>query len=193
MQHEVKTFPDEAISALIYTLLARCRQDTRTPEYKEQRTLWLAYIRQRTEEDRQRKIQQERTQCNPVGRTYNLLELFTRLEEGFTDLFHEFFAHTDVLLTWGKRITFRRFGLWHPQSHIIEITKTLDSPLVPQYVVEFVIYHEMLHALAGKLKKGQHYHTQQFKALEQKFSSAKEANDFLANIYKFKGKFFTLN
>ncbi|HMF32443.1 MAG TPA: SprT-like domain-containing protein [Candidatus Lokiarchaeia archaeon] len=187
LQHEVKMFPIEAISALFFTLLARCRQTIRTPEYREQRSVWLAFIRQRTEEDRQRRIKQDRSHCNPVGETYNLFDRFTRVEEDFEDLFHGFFTQSNVFLTWGKRTTYRRFGQWHSQSNIIEISKTLDSPRVPEYVVDFVIYHEMLHGLAGKLKKGQKYHTKQFRELESKFPRAKEANEFLANIYKRKG------
>ena len=48
-----------------------------------------------------------------------------------------------------------RLGSWNPDHSLIRIHPVLDSPRVPEHVVGFVVFHEMLHAMLGKEIHGQ--------------------------------------
>jgi len=62
------------------------------------------------------------------------------------------------------------------QNSRIDINSILCSVDIPSYVLEFILYHEMLHF---ELKLG---HTSEFKELEAKFSKYAEAESILAEV-----------
>lgn len=78
-------------------------------------------------------------------------------------------------ITWGRRSSSRkrrrtmRFGSYHYQGDVIRIHPALDQAFVPDWVVRFVIFHEMLHAYLG-IRRGDNgrreYHGAEFKAME---------------------------
>ncbi len=182
----VKEFPEDIHYALVFTILARLKKLTQTPEYKAQRTILTKFLKDRDDAESQKFVSVQRQRCNPQGTTYNLNSQLSDVISSFQKLFLELSSKLDVFITWGKRTTYRRFGLWHPVSRIIEISKTLDSPVVPKFVVNFIIYHELLHAIR-KIKKGKRYHDAQFRILEKKYPQYKEAHEFLRNVHKNRG------
>lgn len=79
-------------------------------------------------------------------------------------------------ITWGRRTRSRkrrrtiRFGSYHYQGDIIRIHAALDDAFVPEWVVRFVIYHEMLHAYLGIRRSAngrREYHGAEFRAMER--------------------------
>lgn len=182
----VKEFPEEIISALIYTLLARLKKNVHTMEYQSQRTILIQFLKEKADVERQKMISLRRSQCNPQGSTYNLEEHLREVARSFPEMFLDYYVNSDILVTWGKRTTYKRFGLWHAQSHIIEVSKTLDASSVPVYVVEFILYHEMLHAIRG-IKQGKRHHDLRFRKLEKKYPRYTKANEFLSKIHKNRG------
>jgi hypothetical protein len=48
---------------------------------------------------------------------------------------------------WGVRRSWGRLGHYDPSHNTITLSPVLDSPNVPRYVVDFIVYHEMLHAV----------------------------------------------
>ncbi len=182
----VKNFPEEIQYALIFTLLARLKKRTKLPDYNTQHTIWVKFLKNLDDAERQKRVSAQRERCNPQGTTYNLKFQLTEVISSFKDLFQELSSNSELFITWGKRTTYRRFGLWHPESRVIEISRTLDSPLVPKFVVNFIIYHELLHAIRG-VKKGKRNHDSQFRILEKKYPQFKEANEFLHKVHKNRG------
>ncbi len=56
----------------------------------------------------------------------------------------------DIQITWGRKGSGKRsirFGSYNFDLRLIRIHPSLDAAWVPKYFVEFVIYHELLHAL----------------------------------------------
>ena len=53
---------------------------------------------------------------------------------------------------WGVRLSWRRLGHYDPVHHTITLSPVLDSPKVPRFVVDFIVYHEMLHAVFDDTK-----------------------------------------
>ncbi len=78
------------------------------------------------------------------GKIYNLKNLYDELNAKY------FKNKLNLFITWfGKpskknksRVT---FGLYHDQLKLIKINRLLDHPTVPNYVVSYVIFHEMIH------------------------------------------------
>ena len=48
---------------------------------------------------------------------------------------------------WGVRRSWGRLGHYDPVHHTITLSPVLDSPNVPRFVVDFIVYHEMLHTV----------------------------------------------
>ena len=118
----------------------------------------------------------------PKGKTYDLGLLFQRLN-------HEHFANRLSLTTtwWRKRRLSRTsctLGIFVDALQFIKIDSLLDTPQVPQYVVESVLHHEMLHALIPpkKDRAGRVWtHTPEFRARERSFPYFHETEAWLRN------------
>jgi predicted metal-dependent hydrolase len=105
------------------------------------------------------------------------------LEEIFAEINSKYFKDTiqKPTLTWSARKTFRILGHHDAAHETIVISKSLDDAKVPRFVVEFVVFHEMLHVFHPTLlRDGRHYnHTPQFRRDEKKFAFYKEAEKWI--------------
>ena len=75
-----------------------------------------------------------------VGRTYDLDRIFARLNCHYFEN-----ALSKPALSWSARRTKRILGHHDAVHNAIVISRSLDLKSVPDYVVEYVMYHEMLH------------------------------------------------
>lgn len=127
---------------------------------------------------RVRKPARVRGKIEPVGRVYDLKRILERLNR-------EYFggALNDITITWGSRqrrhaVRKRTLGSYNYETRTIRINPILDSPRVPLYFVEYVVYHEMLHAALGikRQRNGRRaVHTREFKERERQFRHYEEA------------------
>src|SRR5262249_46810684 len=101
-----------------------------------------------------------------AGRVYNLNHLFARLNRRYFN--NELPTPT---LTWSARKTKRILGHHDYVHEAIVISRSLDSPEVPEFLVEFVLYHEMLHMKhRPKVVNGRRlYHSAAFRSDERRF------------------------
>lgn len=80
----------------------------------------------------------------------------------------------------GRRRTIK-FGSYCHKTRVIKIHPALDSADVPDYFVEYIVYHELLHALfppsAGPDGR-RDVHTREFKRFEKKFPRYQDAIAF---------------
>ena len=81
-----------------------------------------------------------RAEHKPVGRHYDLEPMFARLNQAYFDG-----ALQQPRLGWSARIWKSQLGCFDPALDQILINRQLDRPNVPEYVVAYVLYHEMLH------------------------------------------------
>jgi hypothetical protein len=87
-------------------------------------------------------------------------------------------------LIWSRRVTYREFGHYQPSSDTVSISRSLDAPTVPEYVLDFVVYHELLHKQLGMKTAGgrQYAHTPEFHRAEGRYPRCQEAQDFLQTL-----------
>jgi hypothetical protein len=106
------------------------------------------------------------------GKVYDLAVIFAELNA-------RYFAGelNSPVLSWSRRRTRRVLG-HHDHVHgAIIISTTLDNPRVPRFVVEYVLYHEMLHVKhpARVVGSRTEYHGRAFRADERRFDRFDEA------------------
>ncbi len=130
-----------------------------------------------------------RPRLRPVGDCFDLRQLRDTVNEQYFD--GRLFVH----ITWGKvpmrRRTERRrrapvrrtihLGTYTPELNLVRIHRKLDQPWVPRYVVESVVYHEMLHADIPALEKNgrRRLHTPEFRRRERLFERFEDAEQWL--------------
>lgn len=104
------------------------------------------------------------------GKYYDLNAIFQRLNREYFD------GKLDSVITWGigsskRAVRKRTLGSYSNLTDLIRINPVLDKNTVPSYYVEFVVYHEMLHAAIGIQKKNgrRAVHTRDFRERERLF------------------------
>ena len=126
-----------------------------------------------------RRLRGRKRETGAAGRVYDLDPLFDQLNE-------RYFAGAlpKPRLGWSPRPTRRIFGHYDQVLETIVISRSLDHPAVPQYVVEFVLYHEMLHLkYPVQIVQGRRrHHTEHFREEERRFPEYDAAHDILAAI-----------
>lgn len=87
-------------------------------------------------------------------------------------------------LFWSRSLTRRKFGHYDWVGDAVMISRTLDDAKVPSYVVDFVMYHELLHKTLGLRWSGQrqYAHTAEFYRREKRFARIKEAEATLKRL-----------
>lgn len=115
------------------------------------------------------------------GSHYNLQDLYSKVN-------HLYFRDPLGLnITWFNRIPSRKanqvvLGLFHTPLKLIKINRLMDTPKVPDFVISYVIYHEMLHHVypAYVDEKGRRrVHGKIFKEKEREFHYYEQARDWI--------------
>jgi SprT-like family len=115
----------------------------------------------------------------PQGDRYNLEEIFEELNQRY---FHGLMARP--LLGWSRKVSRVMLGHFDPSHNAIILSRLLDRAEVPRLVVEYVLFHEMLHLRFPVEHRGARrcVHTTEFKAAEREFSGRGQAKDLLKKI-----------
>lgn len=109
-------------------------------------------------------------ELQPEGEFFDLDELLTSAKSLLDDT-----SVDDVAITWGRHGRGEksiRFGSYDFDQRLIRIHPALDREWVPSYFVEFIVYHELLHAVCPPQRSaetGRSVHTEEFQRLEREF------------------------
>jgi hypothetical protein len=120
-----------------------------------------------------------RVEHRPAGLHHDLGPMFERLNGHYFQN-----ALRKPRLGWSSRVWRTQLGCFDPALEQIVINRQLDRKNVPEYVVAYVLYHEMLH-----LKHPMRFarcrresHSPQFRAEEKKFTDYQRAMKFLEHF-----------
>jgi predicted metal-dependent hydrolase len=135
---------------------------------KRQTPLVRKFINQNTH--RIKAVSPRKMRIHAKGRHHHLGERYSALNQEYFD------GRISASITWGARsakrfVAERTLGSYDPQTSLIRIHPILDSKGVPQYFLDFIIYHEMLHADMGVEEQDgrRMMHSKEFKKREQLF------------------------
>jgi hypothetical protein len=111
-----------------------------------------------------------------AGEFYDLDEIFDRLNRKFFGA-----GIAKPRLSWSRGRTYRILGHHDAAHDAIVISKSLDTHDTPALVVEYVVYHEMLHIYhPTRHINGRRYnHTPAFRRDERKFPHFEEAERWI--------------
>ncbi len=115
----------------------------------------------------------------PRGHFYDLDAIFEDLNTRF---FHGLMARPRM--SWSQTKTRRILGHYDPAHNAIVISRIFDHPGVPSYVLEYIVYHEMLHLKHPVKLRGSRrcVHSAEFQAAEKLFPRVDQANAFLKRL-----------
>jgi predicted metal-dependent hydrolase len=174
--------PPEAHNALALILVAKLLRKKIPPAARE---IYAEFVQNSA--IREKSLENKRARGRKIvtsarGEVYDLDEMFERLNRIY---FSE--KLKKPVLSWSARKTFRRLGHYDAVHETIIISKSLDDKKVPRYVVEYVVFHEMLHVFhPAKIFGGKcFHHTPEFRRDEKKFAHFYEADDWIEQNGKF--------
>ncbi|MEJ2244923.1 MAG: hypothetical protein P8Y80_02375 [Acidobacteriota bacterium] len=108
------------------------------------------------------------------------------LRKIYSDLNEQYFDNQIEIkrIGWGLRRSWDRLGHYDPIHHTITLSPVLDSLDVPSYVVRYIVYHEMLHAVFGDIKVHgfRKHHPPAFKNTESAYPDYEKAKKFLGKF-----------
>jgi hypothetical protein len=115
----------------------------------------------------------------PNGRFFDLNESFDRINRFY---FGSQMERPRIL--WSERRSRRTLGRYDAARYSIFISRVFDSPGVPAIVVDYVMYHEMLHIRHQSCVHNCRIlvHTAEFRADERRFDGFPEAKRWLKNL-----------
>jgi predicted metal-dependent hydrolase len=179
-----RDMPAAEQDALAYILVSKLLRK-KVPDWAN--NTYSNYIK--SHEVRQRATERKRVHGRKVitsaaGTVYDLNETFDRLNGAY------FAGQLEKpVLSWSAKKTYRILG-HHDSTHkTIIVSRSLDSTDVPRFVVDYVVFHEMLHIHHPTVHhNGRRYnHTAAFRRDEQRFTNFHEAERWIGrNVGKLK-------
>lgn len=168
--------PLEVIEAAAAILLARLYRRTVPGEMTQ---LYTEYSQARITRNKLHIVRRTRARRGvreARGKNHDLLTLFHRLNAKY---FEGDLPKPEI--GWSTRRWRSQLGIFDPALDQIAINAALDQPHVPEYVVAYVLYHEMLHRKHPiKLARCRlEAHSREFRAEEKKFKDYGRAMKFL--------------
>lgn len=120
-----------------------------------------------------------RTEHRPAGAHHDLEPLFASLNSRYFDG-----ALSKPRLGWSKRVWRTQLGCFDPALRQILINRQLDHPGVPECVVAYVLYHEMLHVKHPMkfARCRRESHSPEFRKEEKRFADYDRAMKFLKRL-----------
>lgn len=171
--------PKDVMFSLILLLFSKL-EGRKIP--KDQEKIYKDYVNSKKMIGRIKKRRKERVKKNlagPFGDHYNLKDSFARINEKYFDS-----QIPQPILSWSERPTKTRFGHHDEALNTIVISKTLDDRKIPRYLLDYVMFHELLHIKHEiEYKNGRRkVHSSDFKKDEKNFPQKDRAEALLKKL-----------
>jgi len=168
--------PDDVIIDFSKTVVGTI--GNRTPVYGK---TYLEWVRSDDYINKKRKLYLKRSRNltgSPEGNERNIIDSLDRLlDSGLLDpsgLDNSFF-------TWTNTPNVRKVGFCSPMMRVVGISCALDDVEVPEFVLDYVVFHESLHLAQGYVP-GQRPHSKKFRSDERRYPKYEEAERFLRSL-----------
>jgi len=142
---------------------------------------YLAYARSHRTRDRITRMRRGRIRpaAEPRGLHFDLEALFNDLNAKYFDG-----QLQRPHIGWSKRSWRRQFGCYDPGPNQILLNRRMDHLKVPQFAVEYVLFHEMLHVKHPTRRSGCSLvsHSREFREEEKRFADFARARRILDRL-----------
>ena len=168
--------PENVLHAIAHILIAKIYRKEIDPAYAAR---YRRFVGSRAISEKAHLVRQMRGRKliqGPVGNVYHLDEIFEELN---TKFFFGLMARPSM--TWSQNSARNLLGHYDPAHNAIVVSRVFDHVRVPRYVVEYIVYHEMLHLKHPVKLKGSRrcVHSKQFQEEEKLFPHLEQAKKFL--------------
>ena len=182
----MKGVPDEVVESLAWHLLCRARKK-QCPSGASR--LYREHVRTGSFWEPRRQLYLSRSKnisFRPMGTSRDLGAVFSYVNSYY---FEDRLEKPD--LAWLRESPRSRMGLYHPPLRILAVNRILDSDRIPRYVLEFVMYHELLHDVVDFIEgpSRRTVHTKEFRLREREFTKYEEAQKWLRSIADDRSRF----
>jgi hypothetical protein len=116
---------------------------------------------------------------NPKGKVYDLRNILDEVAEKYN------LSQRGIKITWShsrirKGQKSIRLGAYFQEDKLIRVHPALDKAEVPKFFVEYIVYHELLHAAVPPVKRNgrNSFHPPDYGKQEQQFDRYEEAQEF---------------
>ena len=171
--------PENVIRAIAHILLAKMY---RRPIDTEHAARYRRYVSTQHMSRKAHLVRQMRGRKRIIsaqGHAYDLDSIFEDLNVRF---FYGLLARPQM--TWSSDRARNRLGHYDPAHNAIVVSRIFDHSRVPPYVVEYIVYHEMLHLKHPVKLRGSRrcIHPAEFQEEEKLFERFEDAKEFLKRL-----------
>ncbi|MGD0201247.1 MAG: SprT-like domain-containing protein [Bryobacteraceae bacterium] len=179
MSDLIEGAPAPVLEALAFLLLGKLLRKAVPARYARRYRLYLNRRDVRRRVHLLRQIRGRKFVSGPQGEHYDLLALFEELNAAY---FHGLMARP--ALGWSRRPSRTSLGHFDPLHNAIIISRLLDDPVLPRLVLEYVLFHEMLHLRYPVQERGsrRRVHPREFQEAEKEFPGLKQAKEMLKKL-----------
>ncbi len=181
VSHLLLDAPKEVLAGVLHTLLSRFHSK---PAPKKLCQPYEEFCRRKEVEERARRLRQRcgtKVIVGTKGRVRDLDESFDRVNQLYFGG-----RMRKPKLTWSPGISRRRMGYYDSEHHLIVVSSGLDNKRVPVYVLDYIMYHEMLHLICPVESRGRRraIHTKEFSELEKRYRDYERALRWIRKYWR---------
>jgi len=171
--------PESVLEAIAHILLAKVYRQPIEPGHSTRFRRYVASKDIRAKTHLVRQMRGSKRIGSPRGFIYNLEQIFDELNVRF---FHGLLARPQI--TWSQIRSRRSLAHYDPAHNTIVVSRIFDHVRVPQYALEYIVYHEMLHLKHPVKLRGSRrcVHGPEFQAEEKLFPQLEKAKAFLKQL-----------
>jgi hypothetical protein len=171
--------PQTVKEALAWILLGKLFRRPAPAHYQRH---WRQFLNRREVRRQMQAVQRVRGRkrfSRPAGAVYDLEPAFEALNQRY---FGGLMQRPE--LGWSRGRARTLLGHYDPAHNVIVLSRLLDDGRVPRLVLDYVLYHEMLHVAHPTEHRGarRSVHTQAFRQAEKAFEGLAEAKRLLRAI-----------
>lgn len=171
-----RDMPADAHRALAYILVAKILRKRVSKRADEIYSTYIDSTELRERANDRKRSHGRKVVTTHKGEVYDLDEIFENL-----NFWYFGGGLAKPVLTWSTKKTYRILAHHDATHDTIVVSRSLDARDVPRFVVEYIVFHEMLHIKHPTVHhNGRRYnHTAVFREDERKFPDYQAAEDWI--------------
>ncbi len=175
----LETAPEAVLRAIAHILLAKLYRKPIAPLHASRYRQYVSSHHLSAKVHLVRQLRGRKRIASPQGDAYNLDQIFDDLNQRF---FYGLLGRPQM--TWSQDHARNNLGHFDPAHNTIVISRIFDRKTVPRFVLEYLVYHEMLHLKYPVKLRGSRrcIHGAEFQAEEKLFPGVEQAKNFLKTI-----------
>src|SRR5205823_5218087 len=173
--------PPEVIRALAFLLVARLLSRKAPANHERVYRAYAFSPQVLRASDIARQKRGRKMISSAQGKVYDLERIFARVNRRYFER-----EISKPVLTWSQRRARSILGHHDAAHDTITISKALDSRDVPEWFVEYIVFHEMLHVKhPARIMNGRrYYHPPAFRTEERAYPRYQQAQDWLDRVVR---------